>query len=237
MDRKRSRGAGRLILGFVLLGLGILWTLDNMNIYESERLLKWWPLVLILIGLTHLSGSRGNRRILSGTLFTGAGVLLTLDLVGLVDVNVWTLWPLFLVAVGAMIVVRSLRSSGMAIDEPGSVPAGDRDESLNSFAFMSETTRRSTSTDLHGGEVTAIMAGAQLDLRGARSAGGPVVIDVFTIWGGIDITIPEDWTVVCEVTAILGGFEDKTRPPIGPAATKLVVRGLVIMGGVEVKNG
>lgn len=237
MEQHRSRGAGRLILGFVLLGLGILWTLDNMGIYESERLLRWWPLVLVLIGLSHLTGSGGNRRILSGTLFTGAGVLLTLERVGLVDVNVWTLWPLFFVVVGAMIVIRSLRSSGTESDEPGQGPSGDPDQSLNSFAFMSETTRRSTSADLHGGEVTAIMAGAQIDLRNARSAAGQVVIDVFTIWGGIDITIPDDWTVVCEVTAILGAFEDKTRPAIGPSGTKLVVRGLVIMGGVEVKNG
>jgi predicted membrane protein len=237
MDQHRSRGAGRLILGFVLLGLGILWTLDNMGIYESERLVRWWPLVLILIGLSHLSGSGGNRRIMSGTLLTGAGVLLMLDRLGLVNVNLWTLWPLFLAAVGAMIVVRSLRNSGTATSEPGPVPEADRDASLNSFAFMSETTRRSTSTDLHGGEVTAIMAGAQIDLRGASSAGGQVVIDVFTIWGGIDVIIPDDWTVVCEVTAILGGFDDKTRPPIGPATTKLVVRGFVIMGGVEVKNG
>jgi len=33
-----------------------------------------------------------------------------------------------------------------------------------------------------------------------------------------------------------GGFEDKTRPPQGATMHRLVVRGLVIMGGVEVKN-
>jgi hypothetical protein len=33
----------------------------------------------------------------------------------------------------------------------------------------------------------------------------------------------------------MGGFDDKTRPPADPSK-RLVLRGFVIMGGVEVKN-
>jgi hypothetical protein len=38
------------------------------------------------------------------------------------------------------------------------------------------------------------------------------------------------------VTPILGGFEDKTRPPHEVSTQRLVIRGIVMMGGVEVKN-
>jgi hypothetical protein len=59
---------------------------------------------------------------------------------------------------------------------------------------------------------------------------------VFAMWGGIEIRVPDDWTVVSRVTPVLGGFDDKTRPSPGAGAHRLVIRGFAIMGGIEVKN-
>ncbi len=39
-----------------------------------------------------------------------------------------------------------------------------------------------------------------------------------------------------KVLPIMGAFEDKTRPPSDGGKKRLVVRGVVLMGGVEVKN-
>jgi len=56
------------------------------------------------------------------------------------------------------------------------------------------------------------------------------------MWGGIEIRVPENWTVSGRVTPILGGYEDKTRPPQGATTHRLVVRGFAIMSGIEIKN-
>jgi hypothetical protein len=71
-----------------------------------------------------------------------------------------------------------------------------------------------------------------------RHAGleGAAVIDVFAVWGGIEIRVPEDWTVVSRVTPILAGFSDNTRPTQAATAKQLVIRGFILMAGVEVKN-
>jgi hypothetical protein len=53
--------------------------------------------------------------------------------------------------------------------------------------------------------------------------------------GGIVLRIPEDWAVVSNVTAILGGVDDKTRPLVEPVGT-LVLEGLALMGGIEIKD-
>jgi hypothetical protein len=56
------------------------------------------------------------------------------------------------------------------------------------------------------------------------------------MWGGIEIKVPENWSVSGRVTPILGGYEDKTRRVADGTNQRLLVRGLVIMGGVEIKN-
>jgi hypothetical protein len=90
--------------------------------------------------------------------------------------------------------------------------------------------------DFKGGRAMAVMGGCEIDLRRASMPEGQeVMVDVFVMWGGIEIKVPEDWVVVNHGTAILGGFENKTRPLPG-AAKRLVVTGTAIMGGVEVKN-
>jgi hypothetical protein len=53
--------------------------------------------------------------------------------------------------------------------------------------------------------------------------------------GGVEVRVPEDWTVETRGMAVLGGFEDKTRRPLDDRR-KLVVTGLAVLGGVEVKN-
>jgi predicted membrane protein len=80
------------------------------------------------------------------------------------------------------------------------------------------------------------MGGCEIDLRRASLADdATATIDVFAMWGGIEIKVPEDWEVVNRGNAFLGGFENKARPLPG-TRKRLVVTGTAIMGGVEVKN-
>ena len=80
------------------------------------------------------------------------------------------------------------------------------------------------------------MGGCEIDLRQASiEPGTEAVIDVFALWGGIEIKVPDDWTVVTRVTPLMGGVEDKTRVP-QTTDKRLVVNGFVVMGGVVVKN-
>ena len=85
------------------------------------------------------------------------------------------------------------------------------------------------------GDLTAIMGGIELDLRGASTANGEAVIDLFVMWGGIEIWVPPDWAVSNEVGLLMAGAEDKSTGTQA-ARHRLVVRGFAIMGGVEIKT-
>jgi predicted membrane protein len=83
------------------------------------------------------------------------------------------------------------------------------------------------------------MGGCELDLREARMKGGEAVLRARAVMGGIEIRVPEDWSVVVKGTPVMGAFEDSTRagrsiPP--EAAQRLIVEGAVFMGGVEIKH-
>ena len=93
-----------------------------------------------------------------------------------------------------------------------------------------------TTQDFRGGSVSAVMGASEIDLRKASIEAAEVVLDAFAVWGGIEIRVPEDWAVAFNVTPLMGGVEDKTRPSLGSSQHRLTVRGLVVMGSVEVKN-
>jgi hypothetical protein len=62
---------------------------------------------------------------------------------------------------------------------------------------------------------------------------------VFALWGGIEITVPPEWTVDVKGLPLLGGFDNKARSSVreaGGPGQVLVVRGTALMGGVEIKN-
>ena len=224
-----SRVTGKLLVGLVIVVLGVLFLLDNFGYLDAGDVLVWWPLVFVVVGISQLFGS--PRRLVSGVVFAILGCWLLLNQMGYLDQSPFEMWPVFLILAGATLVNRSLR-------RPEPVPPGAADDTrVNGFALMSGTTRKVVG-DFLGGDLTAIMGGHDIDLRNARIPnGGSVVIDVFVWWGGIDIKVPPDWKVSAEGMAIMGAYEDTSTPP-QPADVRgtLVLKGLVVMGGVETKN-
>jgi predicted membrane protein len=100
---------------------------------------------------------------------------------------------------------------------------------------MSGVKRNIFSAGFRRANLTAVMGGVEIDLRQSAASGGESVIDVFAIWGGIQIRVPADWQVVSEVVPIMGGVDDRSGH-VQPSRHRLVLKGMVLMGGVEVKS-
>lgn len=229
--QKSRRFTPQLLMGLIIIAVGVVFTLDNLGMVEAERYLRYWPAGLIAIGGLKLWQSRGGGGAVAGLLFIIAGTWLLLDMLGIVTVSVWELWPLVLVLFGASMVWQGLRGRRRDASDKST----DANATISALAVLGGVARGNNSRAFRGGDLTAVMGGCEIDLRQA-AIDGEAIIDVFAMWGGIEIRVPEDWTVVGRVMPLLGGFEDKTRPPQGATTHRLVVRGLVIMGGVEVKN-
>jgi predicted membrane protein len=218
-----------LMFGLLICLVGVVFTLDNLNIAEARDYLKYWPAGLIAIGVAKLWQVReGHGSAIGGVLFIMAGAWMLLDTFELIAVSFLDFWPLLLIMVGGMIIWQGVRGRHH-------LAGGAGDATVNAIAVLSGVNRGSNSPAFRGGELTAFMGGCEIDLRQA-AIHGEAIIDVFAMWGGIEIRVPENWSVIGRVTPLMGGFDDATRAPQGVTAHKLIVRGVVLMGGVEVKN-
>jgi len=223
--RGAQTGAG-VLLGLFIMGLGLVFLLRNFGVVDAGRVLRLWPLALVLIGLQkalrpHERGWRGE-----GSVWILIGSWLLLTSLGVVEFG--DLWALGLILIGGRLFWRGLHPGRHA---SGADPTSD----VSLVAIMGAFERSSASTDFRGGDLTAIMGGGKVDLSKARIVSGEAVIDVFVMWGGIDLRVPDDWTVISRVLPIMGGITDKTAPP--PASSqRLIISGLAVMGGIEIRN-
>ncbi|HVR40898.1 MAG TPA: DUF5668 domain-containing protein [Thermoanaerobaculia bacterium] len=215
----------KLIAGLAILTLGLLWTLDN--VLHVQRFALWWPVVLIVAGLARFFDPAASK--FGSAILMIAGTLLLLNNLDRFDLDFSDLFPLFIAVVGGKLVWDAItrRSARLATSDP--------DSTFSAFAMMAGVKRQSVSQEFRGGDASAIMGGVEIDLRSANVRDGEVAeIDTFAMWGGIEIRVPENWRVVGKVLPLMGGFDDKTRPTgTGPT---LVVKGVAVMGAVEVKN-
>lgn len=235
MKSEPTRGIpSQVIIGLFVIGIGILFLLDNMDIIDFRDAFAFWPTFFILVGVIKLMDSQTPNSRVIGVAFIAVGTVLVLNRLGILSFSLRQLWPLVLIGAGALVVWKAL-ASRRAMDGVALSKFDDgADSVVNITAVLGGFQRRVNSQNFRGGEITAVMGGCELDLRGA-SIQGEAVINVFAAMGGIELKVPTDWTVVLHGAPIIGGFDEKTvTPPDG--SKRLVVKGYAIMGGVEVRN-
>jgi hypothetical protein len=232
----RTKLSPRLVVGFSVMALGALLTLDNLGFADFHGLWRYWPLVLVLIGLSKFVQGADT---FGALVLIGAGAALLGANLGLLHVR--QLWPVVLLVIGGRLVYGALRRGPGESDgcgptrRWGGTSENDADR-IDAFAMMGGTVRGTNSTAFRGGAATAFMGGCEIDLRRAKIApGGEAVFDAFAMWGGVEIKVPEDWAVENRGMGLLGGFVDSTRRPV-EAKGRLILTGLALMGGVEAKN-
>ena len=242
--------AGRIVFGLFIAWVGTIFILEQMGIVELGNIWRFWPVFLIVIGLAKLF-QPGRGGIGGAVFFLAIGTAFLLASLDVIDLDWRYLWPGLLVFAGLSMVLRGIRWGAQG---PQFLAAVDGASNVTAFAILGGAERRVTSQDFRGGDATAILGGCDIDLTQASiTPGTEAVIDCFAMWGGVDIKVPPDWTVEMTGVPLLGGFADTrkasnptiiaglgalgARPtPVEAGEKRLRVKGLAIMGGVEVKN-
>lgn len=148
----------RAFFGLVIVVVGSLLLLDNLDVLDAgEAIGDWWPAAIIVGGILALIAN--PRHWVMPLILVGGGAVVLLRTTGVIDtLNV--LLPAALILVGLLVLFgRGLGTRSNTMD--------DR---VNTFNLFSGSEIASNSTAFQGGRVGAIFGGAELDLRRATLA-------------------------------------------------------------------
>ncbi len=221
----------KLVVGVAIIVAGLVLTLDNLGLIEAHVIFRLWPLVLVAVGVAKLRQDRPHGGMGGWFLILGGAFLLLFNFGRGRLTEAFA--PMLVVAVGILIVIKALKQSrGVPPELAGS------EDFLQGTAIFGGFKRRVSTQTFKGGELTAIFGGYEVDLRQAVLENGQARIDVFVLFGGGEIRVPEGWEIANRATAIAGALNDSTHH--GPSPTegrpRLVVTGLILFGGTEVKS-
>src|ERR1700676_587498 len=195
-NRYRS-GAGGIVIGALIVAVGLMILLDNMGIVRFHDVWRYWPVLLIVFGVSRILESRAPAGYIWGGVLTLAGALLLLDNLDIVVFDFNLVWPLLIIAFGLSMLLRSmdrkryLASATGAPGTPGAAGPIDDSSSCNAYAVFGGSKRRINTPDFRGGDAVAVFGGVEFDLRGAGMTVDQAVIDVNVVCGGLEVRVPD----------------------------------------------
>ena len=217
-----------ILMGIVLIAVGVIYALDVFNIAPVNISLDgWWTIFIIVPGLTGLITSKdkvGNLIVLA------IGIYLLLAARGIIEYGVfWKLIvPTIIVLIGIKIIAKSLKGDGSS--------ATDKDEKSAEFvaAFNKKEVTYSEENLSHAC-IGAVFGGTKCNLSGATFKKDSR-IDLFCLFGGADIIVPEDVEIKINAFSLFGGISDKraVKSRSNPTA-ELTVNGFCMFGGADIR--
>lgn len=256
----KYNNTSRIWSGLIILGVGLVFFLRNVGIDIPHWVISWHTL-LIVIGLLV-----GYKRKFNGggwLIMVLIGGFFTLEDIANYDLSKYY-FAIGFIVLGLFVIFKPKSSHnkwqrkwkdkfayqnvadksadfGNTSEEAGK--AGyiytDKEDNdvLDSVNVFGGSHQNVYSKNFKGGDVIAIFGGADINLTQADFQGS-ITLDVVAIFGGMKIIVPPSWEIKSEVTAIFGGMDDKRA--VNPVTTEprkiLVVKGVALFGGVDIRN-
>jgi predicted membrane protein len=233
----QSSNQSRVIIGLIIIAVGAMLLLRNLNFFAPFHFMNFifsWKMILVIIGLILFFNSSNKS---SGVILMAVGgFLLIPDILGIPYFNMWRVGlPLLLMVVGILILLRK-NFDTRRLDTETRQHDMDYIDEVTIFGGVKKSINTKT---FKGGKATAVFGGSELNLLNSGLAEGQNVIDMLAIFGGVTMHVPEDWSVKIDVVSIFGGFSDDrshSRLIVRDTSRELVIKGMVIFGGGEIKT-
>jgi len=246
IEKHRVRRGG-FLMGTLIILIGVLFLLQNMNVIYVDRIGRFWPVLLIAFGVSRIVERRFRWSLFGGIGFIVVGVLLLLGNLGYIAGNTWNyIWPVLLIAWGLQMLFREPRFGrhghrrwkhwrhGEGAHHK--VESTGTEDQLDENAVFGAVRRRLDSRKFEGGEINAVFGSVEIDLHGASTTQDEVRVDVHAVFGSVELTVPAQWKVTVRGQGVFGSFEDKTLPGAENARPHLIVSGEAVFGSVEVRS-
>lgn len=106
--RKRHKRVTAAVFGVILIGMGVVFLLQNFGLVDAGDIGSWWPVILIGFGISSLIAPRDAGDPAGGAILTALGSFFLLRKLDVIDWRFRDVWPVFLVLAGVALILRSL---------------------------------------------------------------------------------------------------------------------------------
>lgn len=209
-----------LFWGIVLIVVGILFLGRNMNWWNFSIFFEgWWTLFLIVPSIISLVKKESMG---TSFLILVLGVLMLLASQNVIEWStIWKVFlPIIIMVVGLSIIFGNRKVKTKKVK-------GNAKEYVAIFSGVDEMIGKIESDF----KVTSVFGGVELDMRDVKLE-EDLIIDCFTLFGGIDIRLPKDVKVEVNGLPIFGGVENKYRNNHDAKVT-VYINHTTICGGVD----
>jgi hypothetical protein len=216
----------QVIFGLGVVVFGLLLTANNLGLGRFSVAIHFWPLVFTALGFAILldKGCTGQRKVFGGVLVVAGLWQTAVEAFGF-HVYINDYWPLILVGLGVLLVVRSLGPkapvedyTNMGTSSGGSMPYGTTSSSSSSAGPLGTS-----------GPSASAASGST-----SNFAGGDEVVNAFAFMGGVRRNIVSPAFRRGNLTAIMGGVVLDMRQSQATGG-ETIVEVFAIWGGIEVK--
>ena len=220
---------GKYLIGLIFIVLGIGFLLNQFNIWEFSQIIgDWWPLIIVIVGVVNIT--KNPNSLFWGLMVIVIGLLLLGNNLDMLPGGFWgTFWPLMLILLGVGLLSSRFRNR---------LRRTIGKDNFDYFALFSGLTENIESDNFHGGHVSVMFGGAEIDMRNAIIPPEGAAIDISCAFGGVELIVPQNWRIKTNGTPILGALDNKTIQNIQESddAPLLKINYFVIFGGIEIKN-
>jgi predicted membrane protein len=225
------RGKG-LVFGILVITAGVLLMAKNMGALEPSisRVIFSWEMLLVAIGILNLAG---RHSIWLGLTLISVGVFFILVNYYHLPFTLWhVFWPLLIIIIGLSMIFGAMRFRNHRFFQNTS----GSDDFIEDIAIFGGAERKNLSQSFKGGRIIAVFGGSKIDFSQAKLGEGENMIEVVAVFGGTSLIVPADWNIRVEVFNIFGGYADKRNTVQVDLNKTLVIKGVTIFGGGEIRN-
>lgn len=228
IDMKIRKRVASVVLGCAIILAALGYIGNAFQLWDFKLFFDgWWTLFILIPCICSMieDGIRWGNAI---GFFIGAALLTEQQKLLPEGLLVKLILPLIMILIGLKIIFRK-----PAFEKKHSVANDTEKNKIKNFVAVFGGDDRRITGPFYGANITAVFGGVELDLREAKIE-RDITISCISVFGGIDLLLPEN--VQCKVKSlpIFGGVDEK-HGVLGEGMPTVYIDATSIFGGTDIK--
>jgi len=242
---EKEHQRGKVFGGLILITIGALFLAREMGVIIPGWIFSW-KILLIVIGLyIGVKHSFKNFKWLI-PIFIGSAFLVRDFYPEIIAANL--IWPIVIIMFGIALLFKPRKKyddncwkkdySNYDWRNKSWGQSSNSEDFLQIDSVFGSVQKNIISKDFKGGEINVVFGGAEINLSQSDIL-EKATLEINTVFGGTKLIVPANWEIKSELTAVLGGVEDKRfiQRELTSASNKiLILKGSVVFGGIEIRS-